>query len=200
MLKIKKFAFVLIPAAGVACYYLLGGMALNGLPFGLRIQLQYVVLGFFAAAFGPLAGMLTGGLGELWLGLAGGCLWWSVVLAASVAGLLVGLAFYRGFGNRSSIGKELAKYLSVCLLASLLAWVVVCPALDLLLYHETLPGVLRRGAMQAMLAGVIMFTGGLLPLVAVGVARNRKKMVLANGFTTAGAPDEFDEVDRYIRP
>ena len=59
-----------------------------------QIQSAYGIGGFFAAMFGPSAGVLSAFIGHALADIVQyGSAWWSWVIASGVAGLIMGFAF-----------------------------------------------------------------------------------------------------------
>lgn len=121
------------------------------------LQPRAALLAFLAAIFGPVVGGAVGLIGHA-LGDAFfyGSVWWSWVFPDAVFGILVGLfaAKYAikdgGFG-----GKAIGLFNGVQVIANLLAWVVVAPVLDILIYAEPANKVFAQG-FWACLGNVII--------------------------------------------
>ncbi len=123
-----------------------------------NISTAYAFLAFMAALFGPIAGALIGFIGHTLTDmLAYGSVWWSWVIASAVFGALVGFV-----SNRLAIERGETKMTDFVtfnvyqVLANLIAWVLVAPILDILIYSEPVNKVFTQGA-----------TAGLANLVSV---------------------------------
>jgi uncharacterized membrane protein len=112
-------------------------------------------------------GLAVGALGETALGLAGAGLWWSVSVAASLAGFGTGLLSHGAYRRRLG-GGALGACLAAGLVAHTVAWVVVCPALDMLLYREAFDNLIRRGLFTALANILTADVAGTLLLAFLG--------------------------------
>ncbi len=125
------------------------------------IQPRAAVLAFLAAVFGPIVGAVVGFAGHA-LGDAFfyGSVWWSWVIPEAVVGAAIGFFAKKfavkegGFGN----GKNLLIFNIVQIVANAVAWIVVAPVLDILIYSEPANKVFSQG--------VVAF---ILNIIAVGI-------------------------------
>ena len=126
-----------------------------------QIQSAYGIGGFFAALFGPLAGFLVAFIGHAISDIVQyGSAWWSWVIASGVAGLIMGFSFTKLKVNEDVLtGKDLLVYNIFQVIGNLVAWVVVAPVLDIVLYAEPVELVFTQGLVaaisNAVSAGVI---------------------------------------------
>lgn len=133
------------------------------------LQPRMAVMAFLAAVFGPLVGAVVGILGHA-LGDAAfyGSVWWSWVFPDGVVGLAVGLfaAKYAiregGFGT----SRNIVLFNAVQVVANALAWILVAPVLDILVYAEPANKVFIQGL--GAFAGNIVIIGILGTLLCVG--------------------------------
>ena len=92
----KKFSVKTIVAIGIgaALFFVLGRFVAIPSPVpNTNISVQYGLLAFLAAVYGPLAGALVGLIGHALIDFSYGWgVWWSWVIASGVFGLLMGLA------------------------------------------------------------------------------------------------------------
>lgn len=121
------------------------------------LQVRAALLAFLSAVFGPVVGGIVGLLGHaLGDALFCGGVWWSWVIPDAVFGILVGIFAKKyqikegGFG-----GKQIALFNVVQVIANAIAWIVVAPVLDILIYAEPVNKVFAQGAWAA-LANVII--------------------------------------------
>jgi energy-coupling factor transport system substrate-specific component len=111
------------------------------------INLGVVVLAFFAAIFGPIAGLLIGFIGHFLTDLTFGWgVWWSWVICSALFGLVVG-SFWKlykieedGFGV-----KECITFNIIQIVANAVVWIGIAPTLDILIYQEPADKVYRQG-------------------------------------------------------
>ena len=174
----KKMSIKTVVAIGIgaALFFVLGRFVAipSGIP-NTNFTIQYAVLCLFAMLYGPIAGGLIGLIGHTLIDLSwGGSPWWSWILASMVVGIIVGLVAGK---LRVSEGEFSAKgfgiYALACLVGNALAWCLVAPALDILLYAEPVEKVFLQGAV----AGGINFVASIVVggLLALAYAKTRTK-------------------------
>ena len=118
------------------------------------IQPRMAILAFLAAVFGPVVGAVVGFAGHA-LGDAFfyGSVWWSWVFPEAVVGAAIGFFAKKfavkegGFGN----GKNLIIFNVVQIVANAVAWILVAPILDILIYSEPANKVFAQGAVAFIL-------------------------------------------------
>jgi energy-coupling factor transport system substrate-specific component len=121
------------------------------------LQVRAALLAFLAAVFGPVVGGIVGLLGHaLGDALFYGSIWWSWVFPDAIFGILVGIFAKKyqikegGFG-----GKQILLFNVVQVVANALAWILVAPVLDILIYAEPADKVFAQGAL-AFVANIII--------------------------------------------
>ena len=156
----KKFPIKSVVAAGVgtALFVVLTEVQIPLVIVpNTALQVRAALLAFLAAVFGPVVGAIVGLLGHA-LGDAFfyGGVWWSWVFPEAVFGIIVGLFAKKylitegGFG-----GKHIALFNIVQVVANAIAWILVAPILDIVMYAEPANKVFAQGAL-AFLANVII--------------------------------------------
>jgi energy-coupling factor transport system substrate-specific component len=126
-----------------------------------QFQTAYAVAAFFGALFGPIAGALIPFIGHaISDAVLYGGVWWSWVIASGVAGCAYGFAFKRtGVEEGEFGGKDILVFNIVQVAGNLIAWLLVAPLLDILIYAEPLNLVFAQGAiafaMNSISAGVL---------------------------------------------
>jgi energy-coupling factor transport system substrate-specific component len=139
-------------------------------------QTAYGLGAFMATLFGPVAGALIQFIGHaLSDAVQYGSPWWSWVIASGVAGFVFGFAFKRTRVEEGEFkGKDILTFNIIQIIGNLIAWVVVAPVLDILIYQEPANFVFTQGltaaAMNIVSAGVF----GTLLLVAYAATRTKK--------------------------
>lgn len=139
-------------------------------------QTAYGLSAFFATLFGPIAGALISFIGHaLSDAVQYGSPWWSWVIASGVSGFIFGFAFKRTKVEEGEFkGKDILTFNIIQVIGNLIAWVVVAPVLDILIYQEPVNLVFTQGltaaGMNIVSAGVI----GTLLLVAYAATRTKK--------------------------
>jgi energy-coupling factor transport system substrate-specific component len=141
-----------------------------------QFQTAYGLSAFFGVLFGPIAAFLIAFIGHALSDfLQYGSPWWSWVIASGVASFVFGLAFKRTKVEEGSFGfKDILTFNLFQVLGNLVAWLVVAPVLDIVIYAEPANKVFTQGAvacgMNIISAGVI----GTLLLVAYAATRTKK--------------------------
>lgn len=150
----KKFGVksLVATAIGAALFFVLGRFV--AIPSGIpdtNISIQYGVLGFMAAVFGPIVGILAGFIGHFFIDFSYGWgVWWSWVIASGVCGLLIGLGM-----NKFTIAdgefdkKNIIRFCICTVVAHLISWAVVAPVLDIVMYAEPANKVFIQGIVSA---------------------------------------------------
>ena len=126
-----------------------------------QIQSAYGIGGFFAAMFGPIAGFLLAFIGHAISDIAQyGSAWWSWVIASGVACFIMGLAYPKMRVDEGILTwKDILIYNIFQVVGNLVAWVVVAPALDILIYKED-PSLLMVQGLGA--AGLNIISAGVI--------------------------------------
>jgi energy-coupling factor transport system substrate-specific component len=139
-------------------------------------QTAYGISAFFAALFGPIAGALIAFIGHaISDAVQYGSPWWSWVIASGVSGFLFGFAFNRTKAEMGEFGlKDILKFNVIQIISNAIAWIVVAPVLDIVIYAEPVNLVFTQGLvafiMNAISAGVI----GTVLLIAYAATRTKK--------------------------
>ena len=164
----KKFSVksLVATAIGAALFFVLGRFV--AIPSGIpdtNISIQYGVLGFVAAVFGPIVGLLAGLIGHFFIDFSYGWgVWWSWVIASAVCGLIMGFGMKAVKIDEGEFGKKaIIRFVIVTVVAHLISWVVVAPVLDIVMYAEPVNKVFVQGLVSAI-ANIITtaIVGGLL--------------------------------------
>ena len=143
---------------------------------GTSFQVAYGFSAFMATLFGPIAGASIAFIGHaLSDALQYGSLWWSWVIASGVAGFVFGFAFKRTKVKEGEFTvKDFLTFNLFQIIGNVIAWVVVAPVLDILIYQEPVSLVFSQGITAAIMniisAGVI----GTLLLLAYASIRAKK--------------------------
>lgn len=175
----KKMSVKTVVAIGIgaALFFVLGRFVAIPVPLvpNTTFNLQYGILGLFAAMFGPVAGLLIGFVGHTLIDLSWGSPWWSWILASGVFGLLVGLLTSKldleggEFGKKEIITFNLAQ-----VAAHLVAWVLVAPCLDVVVYAEKMSKVVTQGITAGILNAVTTGIVGTLLMLAYSKTRTKR--------------------------
>lgn len=140
------------------------------------ITLQYAVLSLFAVLFGPVAGALIALIGHALSDLtAYGSPWWSWIIASTFVGAALGFLKYRIHLDEGEFGwKEVLTFNVAQLIANALAWLVIAPTLDILIYAEPANKVYLQGAVAGAFDFLTVAVIGTLLLLAYSKTRTRQ--------------------------
>jgi energy-coupling factor transport system substrate-specific component len=127
-----------------------------------KIQFNAALIAIIGAIFGPVAGLFTAFIGHaLGDAIFYGGVWWSWVIADAVYGLLVGLTFRKlriaegGFGSKQALIFNINQFL-----ANAIAWILVAPILDILIYAEPSDKVFAQGVTAFAVNGAVTLIVG----------------------------------------
>ena len=174
-----KFSVKTIVATGIgaALFFVLGRFVAipSGVP-NTNVSIQYGVLAFVAAVYGPIAGLLAGLIGHFFIDFSFGWgVWWSWVIASAFFGCVMGIVTRKltledgQFSKRDAIGFNMGQ-----IIAHILAWVVIAPVLDIVVYGEPAHLVFTQGAVAALSNAVSMGVIGTLLLFLYSKTRSGK--------------------------
>ena len=166
---------IVATAIGAAVFFILARFASIPVFANTYISFQYAVLGFFAAVFGPVCGLLIGLIGHTLTDLAFGWgIWWSWVIASAIVGLLAGFAVKAGKVEEGEFGKiDIIRFIIGSLITHAVSWGVAAPLLDIAIYAEPADKVFVQG----LIAGSSNFvtTAIVGTLLLLGYAKTRVK-------------------------
>ena len=175
----KKFSVKTIVATGIgaALFFVLGRFVAipSGVP-NTNISIQYGVLAFIAAVYGPIAGLLSGLIGHFFIDFSYGWgVWWSWVITSAFFGCAMGFVTQKltledgEFSKRDAIGFNVAQ-----VVVHLVSWAIVAPVLDIVIYSEPANLVFVQGLVSAGLNIVATAIVGTLLLFAYAAAKPKK--------------------------
>ena len=173
----KKFGIKEVVAMGIgtALFVVLTTVQIPiGIP-NTALQVRAAVLAFMSAVYGPVVGGVIGFAGHA-LGDAVfyGGVWWSWVFPDGVVGLMIGLLAAKfavkagGFNTK----KNIILFNVVQVIANAIAWIVVAPVLDILIYAEP--------ANKVFIQGIWAFVGNVIIIGILGT-------LLCSGYSAIGA-------------
>jgi energy-coupling factor transport system substrate-specific component len=160
---------------GAAVFFILGRFL--SIPTGVpntSIETTYPFLALMATVFGPLAGLFIGLIGHAIKDLLTYGLWWSWVLTSGFTGLGYGL-----IGRKLKVSqgiftkKDMITFNAGQVIVNLLAWALLAPALDILMYSEPASKVFVQGIVSGILNSLAVGIIGTLLLK--GYASTRTK-------------------------
>ena len=162
---------------GAALFFVLGRFVSIPSPVpNTNITLQYGLLAFMAALFGPVAGLLIGLIGHALIDFSYGWgIWWSWVIASAVFGFLVGFVSSRlhiadgEFGKKDILTFNLSQIIN-----HIIAWGLIAPVLDIVMYAEPANKVFVQGLVGGLVNIVTTAIIGTLLCLAYAKARPKK--------------------------
>ncbi|TJY41770.1 ECF-type riboflavin transporter substrate-binding protein [Cohnella pontilimi] len=179
MRKGKGLSIITIVATGIgsALFVILGrfGSIPSGLP-DTNIETTYALLALFAILYGPVAGLLIGLIGHtLKDAIFYGSPWFSWVIASAVVGLIIGLAARSIRIHDGEFGaKQIIRFNLIQVLANAIAWFVIAPVLDILIYAEPSNKVFTQGLVAGVSNIVTVAVLGTLLLLAYAKTRTKQ--------------------------
>ena len=140
------------------------------------IQTAYGIGAFFGALFGPIAGGLIAFIGHaLSDSVQYGSAWWSWVVASGVSCFGAGLVYPRLKVEEGIFGvKDIVMYNVYQIIANVIAWVLVAPVLDIVIYAEPTELVFKQGLVAAVSNSVSAGVIGTILLLAYSKTRAKK--------------------------
>ena len=136
------------------------------IPFGIipntALQSRVAGLTFFSAVFGPIVGGAIGLIGHaLGDAIFYGSIYWSWVFPDALFGILMGV-FAAKFAIKDGgfDGKAIALFNVVQVIANALAWILLAPVLDILIYAEP--------AKKVFTQGILAFIGNIIVAAVLG--------------------------------
>lgn len=164
----KKLSVKSVVAIGIgaALFFVLGKISIPTPVPNTYVSLQYAIQAVFSVLFGPIAGLLIGFIGHTLVDATSYGPWWSWIIASACVGLIIGLITMKMDINEGIDTKKIIRFNIAQAVAHLIAWGLIAPCLDILIYNEPLEKLFAQG----LTAGVanIITTGivGTLLLVA----------------------------------
>lgn len=135
------------------------------------LQPRAALLAFLAAVYGPVVGGAVGLIGHaLGDAIFYGSVWWSWVFPDAVFGILMGLYVSKMAIKDGGFDKKAVILFNVLqVIGNALAWIVVAPVLDIIIYAEPANKVFAQGFWAFL--GNIIIVAILGTLLAVGYSK-----------------------------
>lgn len=175
----NKLTIKTIVAIGIgsAVFMILGRFA--AIPTGVpntELQIAYAFLALMAVLYGPIAGFSIGFIGSTLKDLtAYGTPWFSWIIAAGVVGLVIGLAWKKLYVEEGKFGKrEMIIFNIYQVIANVLAWGIIAPSLDILIYAEPANKVYVQGAVAGVSNTITIAVIGTVLLYTYSKSRVKK--------------------------
>ncbi len=142
-----------------------------------NVETTYALLALFAVLYGPLAGVLIGFIGHTLKDLTYGTPWFSWIIASAAVGLIIGLASGKvraAIDDGDFSFKTIIRFNFYQIAANAVAWFVIAPSLDILIYAEPANKVYTQGLVAGASNIVTVAILGTLLLAAYGRTRVKK--------------------------
>lgn len=177
-MKDNKLSIKTIVAIGIgAAVFLILGRFVS-IPTGIantNLETAYAFLALMAMVYGPLAGFSIGFIGHTLKDLTWGMPWFSWIIASAVVGLVIGLAKKRVDIDSGAIGKkELIIFNVYQVIANAIAWLLVAPGLDVLIYAEPANKVFLQGAVSFVSNSLVVAVLGSILVATYAKTRVKK--------------------------
>ena len=138
---------------GAAVFMILGrfGSIPTGIP-NTSIETSYALLALMSVIYGPIAGFAIGFIGHTLKDLVFyGMPWFSWVIASGVVGFVIGFSAKRLKINGGIFEKkQIIIFNMYLIIANTLAWILVAPTLDIVIYAEPANKVYLQGTIAAI--------------------------------------------------
>ena len=175
----KKSPVITVVAIGIgaALFFVLGRFVSIPMPVipNTNVSLQYGLLAFMAALFGPFAGALIGLIGHTLIDFTYGSIWWSWVIASAVFGCLMVLVSKKIRLDEGVFEKKDALSFNLFqIVGHVIAWGLIAPVLDIVMYAEPANKVFTQGLVGGASNIVTTAVVGTLLCVAYASAKPRK--------------------------
>ena len=164
-------------AIGAALFFVLGRFVAIPSPVpNTNISIQYGLLAFIAAVFGPLAGALAGLIGHFFIDFSFGWgVWWSWVIASAVFGCIMGFLSRKLKIDEGEFDvKGIITFNIGQAIAHAISWIVVAPILDILMFQEPANKVFLQGVTGAIINIITTAIVGTLVCIAYAKAIPKK--------------------------
>ena len=142
----------------------------------VTFQAASALCAVFACLFGPVAGFLIGFIGHVLTdALSWGGVWWSWALANGLAGFMFGFTYNRTRVEEGTFkGKDILLFNAVQVIANILAWALIAPAGDVVIFKEVPSVVFLQGISSAINNCISTGVIGTLLLVAYAATKTKK--------------------------
>lgn len=142
----------------------------------VSLQTAYGVGGFFAALFGPIAGGLIAFIGHLLSdAVQYGSPWMSWVIASGVSCFVTGFCYPKLKVDEGIFTvKDAVLYNVFQIVGNVIAWIIVAPVLDIVIYAEPANLVFTQGVAAAIPNAITMAIFGTLLLIIYSKTRAQK--------------------------
>lgn len=179
MKKLFEFKTKTIVATGLGAALFMLLFLYVKIPTGIPetdIKTAYGIGGFFAAMFGPIAGGLIAFIGHaLSDAVQYGSPWWSWVIASGLSCFITGFCYPKlkveegEFEVRAAVG-----YNVIQIIGNIIAWLIVAPVLDIIIYAEPVSLVFTQGMAAVVTNSISEGIIGTVLLILYSRTRSKK--------------------------
>lgn len=175
--KIFSIKTIVAIGIGAAVFIILGRFA--AIPTGIpntEIQTAYAFLALMAVIYGPVAGLCIGFIGHTLKDvICYGSPWFSWIIASAVVGVIIGFAWKKLNIEQGDFStKGIITFNIYQVLANLIAWGIIAPGLDILIYAEPVDKVFIQGLVAGLSNIITVGVIGSILLVAYAKTRTKK--------------------------
>ena len=160
---------------GAALFFVLGRFVAIPSPVpNTTINIQYAILAVFGILYGPRVGLFVGLIGHTLIDLSWGSPWWSWIIASAVFGFLIGCGSKLIAINEGEFGGiKILMFQVMQIVSHIIAWGVVAPTLDILIYNEPTNKLFAQGIFAGMNNAIS--TGIVGTMILVSYAKTKTK-------------------------
>ncbi len=168
--KTSPITSVVATGIGAALFFVFGKFLAIPTPIpNTTLNIQYALLVVFAILYGPVVAALMGFIGHFLIDVSTFGPWWSWIIASAVVGLIVGLLCLRDKVQSDGVTTTtLMRFGFATVMAHAIAWVLLAPALDVLIYSEPAGKVFVQGLTAWGVNAVTSVVIGIIILIAYG--------------------------------
>lgn len=153
---------------GAAVFFILGRFL--SIPVGVAntsLETTYPFLALMSVIFGPVVGGLIGLIGHGIKDLLTYGLWISWVISSGITGIGYGIVGKKlNVANGIFTKADMIKFNIGQLITNLIAWALVAPTLDILIYQEPANKVFLQGIVAALMNSVVVAILGTILIIA----------------------------------
>lgn len=174
-MKNTSIKTVVATGIGAALFVIIGMFVPITIFTNTTISLQYALQALFSVIFGPLAGFLIGFIGHMLKDmLAGYGVWWSWVLPSGIVGLGLGLLKNKLQVTKGRFNKKDILLFNITqVIVNIIAWAIVAPIGDILIYQEPANKVFTQGLFAGIANSITIGVGGTILLIAYANTRTK---------------------------
>ena len=174
-MKNNSIKAVVATGIGAALFVIIGMFINIPLFANTSIQLQYAVQALLAVIFGPVVGFFIGLIGHMVKDMfAGYGIWWSWVIPSGLVGLGIGFLRNRLHVEKGIFStKDVVTFNIVQVLVNVLAWGVIAPLGDIIIFKEPASKVFVQGLLASVANALTVGVGATILLAIYAKSRTQ---------------------------